>query len=478
MSKRNRKPKKGGRKPKTQPKRSGGGGGSSSFLDKIPGLIKDVASIGSIVSGFMGTPVGAMSSGSRSGGFNGVKASQLVTAPATTGLMSRMKNWDLRAAPDVGYGPGIRMSGRLQIGQVVGSITLDDSTTQIRYFGIAPNAAVTAPDGEIKIDNAPLSFVVLSPVAPFSPSETPGQPDSGVFGSAENIIQRLASTFQRYKVVDATIVYAPDVGSQDQHTLSLGWLPDAGIILKYAGVYSSSLAVPAIKDPNFVMSIPDSVTWNAWMPMSFVIPLDKSRDREALFVNDINLSAEGPSDPDAIVNSLEARQLFEGGFVITGFGVDSEQQALPAVYTLGTLFADLTIDLYQMALDSQPNLYTGSSSTSLSSSVCCSSTSSSDVKEEKRPQVLAPFVPFPRKRVGRPDVGHWLRAKQHMSRLSTHIVNRGLIPDTGEPVDMDWIPTPTNAFSIPGTHALDVKDAKLFTPGVRSLKDKDNPKLR
>jgi len=309
MSKQNKKSKN---KPHKGQKRKEQPSGDSGFLSKIPGLIKDVASIGSIVSGFMGTPMGAQTG--KYGKLSRVPASTLISAPATTGLMSRTPNWDIRKAPDVGYGPGIRISGRLTLGEFSAGITFAGSTAGLRYFGLAPSTGSIGSDGTVQLTAAPLSFVVLSPVSGFDGLGTAGNTELGAFGNSDNIIQQMATNYQRYNVVDATVIYSPSCGTSDEHTLVMSWVPDPGIILNQATVPvgGSGTHPPVLADFNYAMSIPDSVTTPAWAPATFVLPLDKRNKRELLYVNDILVSPDGPSDPDAQANGLEARQLFEG----------------------------------------------------------------------------------------------------------------------------------------------------------------------
>jgi hypothetical protein len=401
------------RKPKP-PRNGGGKGGGDSFLGKIPGLIKDVASIGSIVSTFMGTPMGAQT-GSRGavGSFTNKRASQLVTAPATAGLLSRTPNWDFGRAPDMGYGPGIRVSGRLILAEVVGSVYEVKSTPEpslVRVIGASPNAG-SLVDGELKIDDAPQSFMILSPVCPFQPGSNAGDPQPGTFGSPDNIIQAVGQCFQRYNVVDATLVYAPTVGSSDQHTIVIAWVPDPGIILNYAGVQvvGDTQAPQPLADPNFAMSIPNSVTFQSWCPTTFTIPLDKRTKRDLLYVNDTTVTSVSYGDnADPTTACLEARQLFEGGFVITGFGVDSADQAMPAVYTLGTMFLDLTIDLYQMAMDEAPPVY----------GTTVPGPETKSVTSIPRP-LWSPFFPRPRPMKPRSGIHSWVTRKyrRHLLRM-------------------------------------------------------------
>jgi len=432
----------------------------SSFVSKIPGLIKDVASIGSLVGSFMGTPFGAQTG---SGKLSNVAASKLITAPVTTGLMSRQPNWDFRKAPDMGYGPGIRVSGRLTLGEIAKSMTHNGTTTDIVYYGLASSSGSTTVGGDIQLATSPLSFVVLSPVSPFTGvSGITNEPMLGSYGNSDNIFQKLATCFQRYNIVDATLVYAPTAGTSDEHTIVISWVPDPGIILNFSENNGSG-DVPALADVNFAMSIPDSVTTPSWAPATFVLPLDKRLKRDLLYVNDISLSTTGPTDllaggADSVVEALEARQLFEGGFIFSGFGVESSVQADSPTYTLGTVFIDLTIDLYQMAMNQAPLVYSGLTTSSLSSTSMGST--------ESKQVIKMPYLPFTPKPTSystkvKPCIASWYKRRCGIRKTG----ERQVIESKHPPVETGEAVTPL----------IDVEECYVSVPTGNNKKRKVTP---
>jgi len=289
-----------------------------------------------------GLPIGAQTG--RTSKFGQRSASSLISAPAAVGTMSRTPNWDFGRAPDLGCGPGIRVSGRYLVGYIVDGFATAPLTNRA-YIGLGP----------LPTNQWPLQNVVFSPVAPYT-GDNANQP-FGTYGASDSILQKVAECWTRWRLVDCTLTYSPMVGSNTNKQITIAWVPDPEVITgnlndSTENKGNQNAILPFLLD-DVVLDIPNSVTTPAWAPCSFVIPCD-NKSKELLYVNSEDF---GPPpitntiyEDVALSSSTEQRFLFPGGFMITGSGATSTGTGI----TLGTLFADLTVDLYQLALNAQP----------------------------------------------------------------------------------------------------------------------------
>jgi len=285
-----------------------------------------------------GLPIGVQT-GTRLGGRT---ASSLISAPATVGTVSRTPNWDFNRAPDLGNGPGIRISGRQLIGYVNEGFASGALPPFGPYIGVAPQPAPTG--------TAPLQNFIFSPVAAFTADDT--NCPFGAYGSSDSILQKVSECWTRWRLVDCTVEYQPAIGTQNNKQISIAWVPDpeviAGNLNASVGGTGNSLEILPFSNNDVVLDIPNCVTTPAWAPATFILPCD-NKSKELLYVNSEDFDYPFIKVGDI---SSEMRFLFPGGFMVTGAGPTCTSG--PTCQNLGALFANLTVDLYQLALNAVP----------------------------------------------------------------------------------------------------------------------------
>jgi hypothetical protein len=329
---------------------------------------------------FTGLPIGAQT-GAGAGVLSNTPAGQLIGAPATVGLVTRTPNWDFGRAPDIGCGPGIRVSGRLIFGYVIDGYS---ETSERAYIGLGPSENVEHP----------MPAVALSPVRGYVGDNSTCP--AGAYGAADNILQDMAECWTRYRLVDCCMVYQPFCSTGTNKSVSIAWVPDAQTVLSICneatGDTGSAANVKVYEDDAVVLGIPNSVTTPAWAPTTFVIPCD-ANSTDLLYVSSDRMAAPGIKVNQ---DDEQARFLFPGGILITGFGADSEGETTVGK-TLGCLFCDLTYDLYQLAVNTLPTFVTPETPTRNDESKVTLKTQKHTFAElRKRRRVPVP-PPFPQK---------------------------------------------------------------------------------
>jgi len=333
----------------------------SGFKIPVSGVAKAVAGlagVGSIanplidaavpwLSGFTGLPLGAATMGG-GGRLGRTSATSLVNAPVQTGYCTRTPNWDFGRAPDKGMGPGVRLSGRIDFGFIADAWNPALATPQA-YIGLTP-AFPGQTSGSNPEIGQPCQIVILSPVSSFE-----GTTDSddhfvpqGSYGGFDNIIQKIADNWERWDIVDATLTYVPLCGTDTSVQVTMAWVPDAGLLCAQADLGRDGTLPGVLLNYDQVASVPNSVSFPAWTPATFVLPLDK-KGKELMYVNEPNFD-EDPYDNNGAADFATPRMLFPGGFMIMGLGAKSTSSSNATA--LGTCFIDLTVDLYQLALGS------------------------------------------------------------------------------------------------------------------------------
>jgi hypothetical protein len=345
----------------------------------------------SALAGFTNLPFGIRSN-KRFSGKRGSAAAAYRNAPTAIGFAMRTPDWDFNRAPDVGYGPGIRISGRYQLNQIIDQW----------------NNTTTSPQAQIGVFPGPdyshvMNAFLFSPAAGY-PGDNTFSP-VGAFGSSDSIHQSVCECFTRYNVVDAVIEFVPTTSSNTGKSVTIAWVSDAevvgGILNNQCQSSGNVIYSVPLADDTFIRNIPDAVTTSAWMPAQLRLPLD-TKQRDLLYVNTEDFQSPALKE-SGLENTIasEVRFLFPGGFLVTGTGATSTAEGTPTV--LGMLFANITMDVYQLALNAEPTFAPGtvSASTSFSAgSTMSTPTPFVNLREEKE-ACFIPQRPRPVAKAGR-----------------------------------------------------------------------------
>lgn len=355
------------------------------------------------ISKFTGLPIGVRAGRVRGRG----STIQKRDAPVNIGFATRTPDWDFNRAPDLGNGPGIRLSGRFVLGYVVDGWS-SSSTVPQAYIGVTPNYST---------NGHPVQAFIFSPAAGYPGAN--GTSVAGMFGSSDSIHQELATCFTRYRVTDAVVEYVPTCNSTTSKNVTVAWVPDAAVIAntvdESTSGTASSLYIAPYASNDQVLNIPDAVTTSAWMPAQIRLPLD-GRATTLLYVNSDDFAS-----PPLSADDDQFRQLFCGGFMVCGSGMTATSGS--GNIQLGVLYANVTLDLYQLALNAAPAFVPNSPP---------------DLTETKRPS--------------KPSIGTRFRAKRRVAKLPC--ADEMKIPSTTEgypPLDSAPMDETTDEFvSVPG----------------------------
>lgn len=196
-------------------------------------------------------------------------SSRTSTAPAAVGGTLRGAKWNFGVAPDVGLGPGLRLSGHTYLCQVHQQESKVDTVHYLAPFTTSTSVwevsgASTAGNGR--------ALLALDP--------TIGSVDTdniavGVF-SANSALRELCRCFERFHFSKCRLIYTPADSSATTGAFAVGYENDPA--RAYVVAYQNNLASSGFTVP---LNLPGSKSTSFWSPETWDARVPKAAKSEA-----------------------------------------------------------------------------------------------------------------------------------------------------------------------------------------------------
>jgi hypothetical protein len=249
------------------------------------------------------------------------------TAPAAVSGSLRGARWDFGRAPDVGLGPGLRLSGHTYVCEV----WTQANATAARWapFGSSPSSYI----GPVVGTGA--STILLDPSLQAAPDV---DATSLPIFIANGALRSLVRCFERFHFSAVTLEYTPAESSSQTGAMAIGYENDAWRC--YATGYSNNTAT-SFQVP---LNLPTSASTSFWSPMVWKARVAPAKSEADLFFVDTQstVGTAGGNDGGTVgaAFSAQERMTCQGGFI----GYNSISTAATAVH--GHLTVRFVLDLY------------------------------------------------------------------------------------------------------------------------------------
>jgi hypothetical protein len=259
--------------------------------------------------------------------------SRTSTAPAAVGGTLRGAKWNFGTAPDVGLGPGLRLSGHTYLCQVHQQESKVDTVHYLAPFTTSTSSWATS--GGQTAGNG-RALIALDP--------TIGSVDTdniaiGVF-SSNTALRELCRCFERFHFSKCRLIYTPADSSATTGAFAVGYENDPA--RAYVVAYANNLSTSGFTVP---LNLPGSKSTSFWQPETFDARIAKAAKSEAdLFYCDslyiLETATVGTTNAD-LGALAQNRQTTQGMFM--GFTTASPSGD---VVNHGFITVEFVIDLY------------------------------------------------------------------------------------------------------------------------------------